>query len=169
MALEKMKALATFLLEQDLFAPEQFDYWMENGSNEYASKKVGNGFLICRFRYDAVFSVERYSDSDDDTDSADLFLVLLSVWLMENDDGRSDLALPMPSVEVNPLDDQSVDLEVKVTFDEGITIVPDDNGKVLFRGNRYSVVPAVITDASKVGVGDTQERPTDKTYDRDED
>lgn len=160
MALAKMQALATFLLEQNLFAAEQFDYWMENGSNEYTGKKVGNGFLISRFRYDAVFSVERYSQS------ADLFLVLLSVWLMENDTGRGELDLPMPEVDVTPLDDTTVDVEVKVTFDEGISIVPDDNGLILYRGNRYSVAPAVITDASKVGVGDTQERPTDKPYER---
>tara|TARA_R100000656_G_C3934345_1_gene125518 strand:- start:213 stop:704 length:492 start_codon:yes stop_codon:yes gene_type:complete len=163
MALAKMQALATFLINQKLFAAEQFDYWMESGSNEYTGKKVGNGFLISRFRYDAVFSVERYSQS------ADLFLVLLSVWLMENDGTRNELDLPMPDVEVNPLDDHTVDLEVKMTFDEGIEIVADDNGLILYRGNRYSVAPAVITEASKVGVGDTQERPTDKPYDRDQD
>lgn len=163
MALEKMQALATHLLSHNLFSAEQFDYWMENGTSDYTGKKVGNGYLICRFRYDAVFSVERYSQS------ADLFLVFLNIWLMENDCTRNELELPMPSVEVNPLDDQTVDLEVKITFEEGITIVPDDEGLVLFRGNRYSVAPAVITDASKVGVGDTQERPTDKPYERDQD
>ena len=160
MALGKMQALATFLLQQNLFAAEQFDYWMEIGTSDYTGKKVGNGYLICRFRYEATFSVERYSQS------ADLFLVLLNVWLMENDCSRNELELPMPEVDVTPLDDTTVDLEVKVTFDEGITIVPDDNGLILYRGNRYSVAPAVITDASKVGVGDTQERPTDKPYER---
>lgn len=163
MALEKMQALATFLINQNLFAVEQFDYWMENGTNEYTGKKNGNGYVISRFRYDAVFSVERYSQS------ADLILVLLSVWLMENDGNRSELELPMPDVDVTTLDDTLVDLEIKVTFDESITILPDENGLILYRGNHYSVAPAVITDASKVGVGDTQARPTDKPYDRDED
>lgn len=161
MALAKMQALATFLINQNLFAAEQFDYWMENGSNEYSGKKVGNGFLISRFRYDAVFNIERYSQS------ADLFLVLLSVWLMENDCDRSALGLPMPDVDVTPLDDTTVDLEIKVTFDEGITIVPDHEGLIMYRGSRYSVAPAVISDANKVGVGDSQERPTDKPYERD--
>ena len=163
MALEKMKALAGFLLQQNLFAAENLDYWMENGSNEYTGKKVGNGYLISRFRYDAVFSIERYSKS------ADLLLVLLSVWLMENDCGRSDLELPMPEVDVTPLDDYTVDLEIKVAFDECISIVPDDDGIILYRGARYNVAPAVITDATKVGVGDNQIRPTDKPYDRDQD
>lgn len=163
MALAKMQALAQYLLAQKLFGSEQFDYWMENGTSEPAAKKEGNGLLLCRFRYDAVFSIERYSQD------ADLFLVLLNVWLMENDCKRDDLELPAPSVEVNPLDDFTVDLEIKITFDEGITVLPDDNGLITYKGNRYSVAPAVITDASKVGVGDTQMRPTDKPYDRNQD
>lgn len=160
MALEKMQAFATHLLSKGLFAAEQFDYWMQNGTNEYASKKHGNGFVISRFRYEAVFSVERYSQS------ADLFLVLLSVWLMDNDCERNNLELPMPEVDVTPLDDHTVDVEVKITFEENITIVPDDEGVVMWGGKRYSVVQAVITPADKVGVGDTQERPTDLPYER---
>lgn len=160
MALAKMQALASFLLQQNLFGAEQLDYWMENGTSEPASKRIGNGLLLCRFKYDAVFSVERYSQD------ADLFLALLCVWLMENDCNRDDLDLPPPEVDVTPLDDFTVDLEIKITFDEGITVVPDDNGPILFNGNRYSVAPAVISDANKVGVGDTQERPTDKPYER---
>lgn len=161
MALEKMQALATHLKSQNLFAAEQFDYWMENGTSEYTCKRHGNGFVISRFRYDAVLSVERYSQS------ADLFLALLSVWLMDNDCERDQLELPMPEVDVTALDDQLVDLEVKITFDEQVMIVPDDEGQIVFNGNRYSIAPAVITDANKVAVGDTQERPTDKPYERD--
>lgn len=161
MALEKMQALATHLLSKGLFAAEQFDYWMENGTNEFASKRHGNGYVICRFRYDAVFSVERYSQS------ADLFLVLISVWLMDNDCSRNALELPMPEVDVTPLDDHTVDVEIKITFEENITVLPDDEGPVEWGGKRYGIAPAVITDANKVGVGHTQERPTDKPYERD--
>ena len=160
MALEKMKALAGFLLQQNLFAAENLDYWMENGSSEYASKRQGKGLVMCRFRYDAVFSIERYAGD------ADLLLVLISVWLLEQDHNRSELELGAPKVDVTPLDDFTVDLEIAITFDEPITVVPDDTGPVLFRGIRYSVAPALISDASKVGVGDSQVRPTDLPYER---
>jgi hypothetical protein len=163
MALAKMESLANFLKAQQLFSAEQFDYWMENGTSEYSGKREGNGIIVCRFRYDAVFDVERYSQD------ADEFLVLVSIWLIENDCDRSGQDLPMPEWDVNPLDDATTDVQVKVSFDEDITIVPDDEGKILYRGSRYSVAPAVITDASKVGVGDTQARPTDKPYERDQD
>lgn len=162
MALAKMQALATYLLSQNLFAAEQFDYYMENGTNEFASKRVGaNGLLLCRFTYDAVFSVERYAQS------ADVFLVLLSVWLLENDCSRTADDLPMPEVDVTPLDDNTVDVDVKITFSEDITVLPDDEGPIVYKGTRYSVAPALITDANSVGVGDNKDLPTDKPYTRD--
>jgi hypothetical protein len=161
MALAKMQALAAHLLAQNIFAAEQFDYYMENGTNEFCSKKVGQGLLLSRFQYDAVFSVERYSQS------ADLFLVLLSTWLQEYDCSRIELELPMPEVDVTPLDDNTVDVDVKITFSEDITVMPDDEGNVFYKGVRYRVAPSPISDANSVGVGDTKERETDKKYTRD--
>lgn len=163
MALAKMEALAAFLLAQNIFPAEQFDYVMTNGKNAYANKRIGNGLLISRFRYDAVFLIERYSQD------ADLFLALISTWLMENDNSRDEQELEMPDVGVTALDDFTVDLEVRIVFEENITIVPDEVGKIIFNGSRYSVLPAVISDAIKVGVGDSQERLTDKPYELGED
>lgn len=160
MAVAKMQALADFLKAQNLFAAENFDYYMENGTSEVTSKRLGKGFEISRFRYDAIFSVERY------VGDADLFLVLINIWLMEHDTNRDQLELDSPKVDVTPLDDSSVDLEVSITFDESITIVPDDAGPILFKGARYSVAPAEIIAARKVAVGDNQQRQPDKPYER---
>lgn len=161
MALVKMQALADFLRSKNLFATEQFDYWMENGTAEYSTKRQGKGLVLCRFQYDAVFSVERY------TKNADLFLVFISVWLMEHDSGREDLNLAMPDVDVTPLDDHTVDVEVKIIFSEDITVLPDDDGEILYSGGRWKVAPSPISDVNKIGVGDDQERPTDLPYERD--
>lgn len=161
MALAKMQALADFLRSKNLFAPEQFDYWMENGTAEYASKQHGNGLVLCRFQYDAVFSVERFADS------ADLFLVFICVWLMDNDCNRDALDLAMPEVDVSPLDDHTVDVEVKITFSEDITVVQDDAGPVEYSTRRWRIAEAVVSDVNKVGVGDDQQRPTDLPYERD--
>lgn len=160
MAVAKMQALADFLKAKNLFAVEQFDFYMENGTSEVTSKRVGKGFEISRFRYDAIFSVERFSGD------ADVFLVLINIWLMENDNNRDQLELESPKVDVTTLDDQTVDVEVSITFDESITIVPDDAGSILFKGARYSVAPAEIIAARKVAVGDNQQRQPDKPFER---
>jgi len=160
MALAKMTALAQHLIAQNIFAVENFDYWMENGSSEYANKKVAKGVVIGRFQYEAVFSVERFSND------ADIFLALINVWLIDNDSNRDDLNLDMPSVDVTPLDDHTTDVEVKIIFSEDITLQLDDNGPVLYSGQRWGIAPLVISDVNKIGVGDTPERPTDSPYER---
>ena len=158
MALVKMQAIAQHLLSHGLFSAEQFDWWMENGTSEYASKKVGKGLVIGRFSYDAVLSVERYAGN------ADVFLALVSVWLMEHDDNREALNLEMPRVDVTPLDDSTTDVELTIRFSEDITLQPTDDGKILFNGVRYGVSPLVLANATSVGVGDNQQRPTDAPY-----
>lgn len=161
MALAKMQAIAEHLLSKNLFAAEQFDWWMQNGTSEYASKKVGKGLVIGRFSYDAVLSVERFAGD------AAVFLALINVWLMEHDDNREALNLEMPGVDVTPLDDSTADVEVIIRFSEDITLLPQDNGAIVFNGIRYGVAPLVIDEANRVGVGDNQERPTDLPYERD--
>lgn len=158
MALNKMQSLAAFFLSKNLFAAEQFDYWMENGTAEYAAKRVGQGVVLCRFRYDAVLSVERYSQS------ADLFLALLSAWLLDNDADREGDDLPMPDVDVTPLNDRMADIEITVNFIEDITLVPDPEGAIAFSGEQWRLSDVSLNTADQVGVGDDDEEPTDLPY-----
>lgn len=161
MALQKMQALADFLRARNLFAAEQLDYWMENGAAEYAQKRSGEGLVLCRFRYDAVFSIERYAQS------ADLFLALLSAWLLDFDSAREDDNLPMPEIDVTPLDDHTADVEVTVNFIEEITVVKDVDGNVPFAGDTWRLEDITIHTANMVGVGDDQDEPTDLPYSND--
>jgi hypothetical protein len=161
MALEKMQALANYLRSRNIFAAEQLDYWMENGTANFSAKKVGQGILLCRFQYDAVFSVERYSNNPD------LFLAIFCCWLQDHDGSRSDDDLAMPSIDVTPMNDSTTDIEVKLQFIEEITAVEDANGELEFNGKRWQLQSVAINDADTVGVGNTQTLPTDKNYHRD--
>lgn len=161
MVLEKMTALAQHLISKNIFSVESFDYWMENGLNEYCCNKQGKGFVVGRFTYDAVLNVERFSQD------ASLFLALINIWINENDSEREKDNLELPRVDVTPLDDDTVDVEVTIRFLQDITIMPQDSGPIVMNGQHYGVASLINSDANKVGVGDTQERPTDKPYERD--
>jgi len=161
MLLQKMTALSSYLIAQNLFAVENFDFWMENGVNEYCCNKQGKGFVVGRFTYDAVFSVERFASD------ASLFLALINIWINENDSAREQDNLELPRVDVTPLDDDTVDVEVTIRFMQDVSIMPNDNGPILMNGTRYGIADLQNFDANKVGVGDTQERPTDLPYERD--
>lgn len=161
MLLQKMTALAQHLIQQNLFAAENFDYWMENGKSEYCCNKQGKGFVVGRFAYDAVLNVERFASD------ASLFLALINIWINENDSSREHDNLELPEVDVTPLDDKTVDVEVRIRFIQDITIMPSDQGSIVMNGTRYGIAELENADAKKVGVGDTQERPTDLPYERD--
>lgn len=162
MLLHKMSDLAAHLRSKNLFAAEQLDYWMENGVANYAAKRVSRGLLLCRFEYEAVISVERFSKG------ADLFLAHICCWLMEFDSGRDKDDLPMPQIDVTPLDDLTVDIEVKIKFIEDITVLPHEQGEISLDGEKYRLDNVENNVANSVGVGDNTELPTDLVYTRPE-
>jgi len=160
MALAKMHALAKMLVEKNLFLREQLDFYMENGSLDYAQKNQGPTILFGRFQYDAIFSIERYSQS------ADVILALVGCWLIAFDSDREAHDLPPPTFDITPLDVYTVDLEIKIPFLEDIVGAPDAGGLIELGGVSYSIQDKNIAIADSVGVGDSPQRATDLVYKR---
>lgn len=158
MALQKLANLAAYIKGKNLVAEEQIDFWMETAKLSPASKRLGNGLLVCRFQYDGILVVERY------TGNADLFLALICCWLQDHDEDRDQDELPEPDADVTTLDDLTVDVAVKITFTEDITVIEDVNGLIDFGDKKYSLADVEISVADSVGVGDSQERATDLVY-----
>ena len=150
MAGEKMQAFAAYLEDKNLFAENQFDYWMESSEMSAHNKLLSGGaILICRMKYDCAFYLERY------THSPDLIAALVSTWLMDNDKGRVKDGLEFPSLEVdmiNERDASAVDLIWQITFIEDVVIVEDPNGVIDFEGKTYSLGNEEIDEATDFDV-----------------
>ncbi|WHI46798.1 phage tail protein [Microbulbifer sp. VAAF005] len=160
MAGKKLQEITAHLLAANLVPQEKFESWMEEGRIETASKNLGNGIRISRTEYDAVIVLEEYSGD------AALVLALVTTWLMENDSSRFDNGMPEPQIEVTPIDDKSVDVEITIRFFENVDLVPDDNGPISYQGQRYAIATVPIDEPSQVAVGDNKELPTDAPYNR---
>ncbi|NIB44780.1 phage tail protein [Pseudomaricurvus alkylphenolicus] len=158
MALQKLAGLTRYLIEQNLVDENQIDSWMENGTPEPAGKRLGHGIRICRLRYDAIISIERFTGNED------VLLALLCTWLMDNDPSREDDRLPPPDIDIDIVDARAADVAFRVAFIEDIDLVPVDNGKVLFIGQRWDVADVPVTLPNEAAVGDDESRPTDKPY-----
>jgi len=158
MALEKLQALHTFLVEQNLVDENQVASWMENGKPEACAKSLGNGIRVCRLSYDALVSIERFSGNED------LLLALICVWLMDVDPEREDDELPPPDIDIDILDNGTADVELRVAFIENIDLVEDANGLVPFKGKTWSVASVLVDEPNEAAVGDDQAQPTDKSY-----
>lgn len=158
MALQKLQALTAFLIEKNLVDENQIDSWMENGKIEATDKNLGNGIRVCRFRYDAVISIERFSTDEK------LLLALVCVWLMDNDPEREDDELPAADIEVDIADDSTAEIEIKVMFIENIDLVEEPSGRVNYSGKNWAVNSVGIDIANEGAVGDDPNIDTDKSY-----
>lgn len=162
MALEKLQAFTTFLIERNMVDENQLDSWMENGKVIPASKHLGNGFLLCRFQYEAVISIERFAKNES------VLMALVCAWLHDYDSERQSQDLPPPDIDVDILDNHTADVELRVMFREDICVeISDqasDEGVIPFNGRAWRVAPLVPDVATIAAVGDDQAKPTDKPY-----
>jgi hypothetical protein len=59
-------------------------------------------------------------------------------WLAEHDD-RSQLSDPDPDIGVDVFDDDTAGLEISLSFEEDVFIIPDEQGMIDFLGERWSL------------------------------
>jgi len=159
MAIQKLQALTAHLTETNQFADEQFDSWMEGGNLEMASKDLGDGLLICRQKYFAVFSIEKFSGK------ADELFVHVITWLIDNDPDREEEKLEDPSIDIDILESGEADVTIAINFVENIEIAEDVNGPITFDGKTWSITKVLDSVVEKIGVGHDAALDTDLVYD----
>lgn len=142
MILSKLRAMHQFLKSANLVPQEKIDSWCESFKLIPNCKNLGHGYRICVCEYKAVFVLEKYKKLPD------LPLVLISVWLLENDTTRSEQKLDSPSVEIDMEDDNTADITVEITFREEITLVEDVNGIIFFHGKRWKIFEVEVTEVA---------------------
>lgn len=137
--MRKLSALSVYLLALPGIIRDQMTAFVDQGKLSLIGKDLGEGFEIGRFRYDAVISIDRCP-----AELAELLLSFLVVWLGENDKERDEMGLVDPDVDISFSDDNTVDVEISVEFDEALVIVPDPEGPVSFKGQMWRVDDAGI-------------------------
>lgn len=159
MALSKLKALHKWLGDSGLFDIEQLDSWMEDGKLIPRSKNLGaDQIQVCQLQYDAIFSIEGF------TQKPESLFVLICLWLSEHDSSRDDDKLPAPDIDIDVLDEEQADVEIKVVFKEDIQLIKTAGGAFGYKGSGWDIAPAQVYEADQVAVGDNKEEPTDKPY-----
>ncbi len=146
----KYIALKKHFLNERVCSGEQLKCWMEDAKVHMVSRRKGNGLQVCDFSYDAIFRFENIKVKPEKV------IVLLTFWLMANDENRSDFDLPEPDFEPESHGRGKVDLEVTVKFREPLGLVEDDSGEFSYKGVRYRI------DHPEVDVADTASVATEE-------
>lgn len=142
----QLKALTSFLINLDLVAAEQVESWVENPKMILSGKQISaDSILLFKHEYDAVISIERFPHERHDIN---LLFGHVCAWLMTNDCDRDEISEPITDVDI--LDNDTADVEIKISFIEDIEAVEDIAGPIVLDGVAYNLAPAVI-DVAEVG------------------
>jgi len=139
----KLQQITAFLIGLNYVAAENIDAYIEEPQIVPRCKDIGQGQkIIYTQTYDAYIAIERFPHAQV---AAELLFAQVCVWLIVNDETRFDSDLPSPGVDVDVLDSETADIDIKIRFEEDITAVPDENGPIEIDGTKYRLEDAVIS------------------------
>jgi len=115
--------------------PEQFDSWTEQVSLDLIWKPDRAGLHMADMRYRAAFSLERF------TGHPARLMALVGSWLETHDTDRDRHELPAPMFTVEPLDQDSFDVELSLEFVEPQYLAEDPAGEIEAFGKTWAFVP----------------------------
>lgn len=133
--MNKLQALTAYLLERRLVAPEQLDSYIEQVDLTLVWKEDTNGLRMGDMRYRAVISFERFADNPA------RLMALVGSWLENHDQERSRHDLPAPAFHIEPLDNDTFDVELVLELLEPQYLAEDPEGEIVAFGKTWAFVP----------------------------
>ena len=143
----QLQALTAYLMARNLVAPELFDSWTEQVSLELIWKPDRDGLHMADMRYRAVFSLESFAGNPS------RLMALVGSWLETHDSNRDRHELPAPMFTVEPLDQDSFDVELSLEFIEPQYLAEDPTGEIEAFGKTWAFVPFDLWVAEQGEVG----------------
>ena len=146
--MKQLAALRQYLVESEFFNSEELETWTEDIDIKARGKLIGEKVLLHEIAYRAVFAIEKYAYKQQ---PIELLNATLITWLMENDD-RSELEDPDPSISPSLLDDETASLEITVNFEEEVYIEPAENGPIFFKGKHWALSDGEVDVAETIAL-----------------
>jgi hypothetical protein len=143
----QLQALTAYLMARDLVGKENFDSWTEQVSLELIWKPDRDGLHMADMRYRAVFSLQSF------TDHPARLMALVGSWLETHDPDRGRHDLPAPMFSVEPLDQDTFDVELSLEFIEPQYLAEDPDGEIEAFGKTWAFVPFDLWVAEQGEVG----------------
>lgn len=112
---------------------KHLDAWMENGETKNAGcRETVNGINIFNFSYSGVIFVEGLEKKN-----LSLLMLLVQIWLYENDEKRADFNLANPKYQLIDIDPSTMDVEITIDFIDEFYIGKDEAGGIDYNGDKY--------------------------------
>ena len=143
----KLRELTAHILAKGLCRQEEIDSWVDQEYIEIDTRNQGEYIQICRHKSRCTVFVERFRQD------ARLLSSVVVAWINENDYQREDDQLPVPEIDVTPLDSGNserplFDIEITLEFMDDVLIKPDENGIITYKGEQWSLLDAPLIDTA---------------------
>ncbi|PSU99307.1 phage tail protein [Photobacterium kishitanii] len=148
----KLEHLTAYLLSHlnSNLLDNKIDAWQERATIQVDGEDRGNGGTIAaQWRYHAVVSIEDFPHQL--LDPRNLF-ALVACWLADYDRDRNYEELGDPEVNIDVNNHESADVAIELEMMESIEMIPDPNGMITWRGEKYRVQAVPIDVADDVEV-----------------
>lgn len=143
----QLKALTAYLMARNLVPPELFDSWTEQVSLELIWKPDRDGLHMADMRYRAAFSLESF------TGNPARLMALVGSWLENQDPDRHRHELPAPLFAIEPLDQDTFDVDLSLEFVEPQYLAEDPAGEIEAFGKTWAFIPFDLWVAEQGEVG----------------
>ena len=143
----KLKALTACILDKGLCRQEEIDSWVNQVYIEVDTGDKGRYVQLGRHKSRCTVFIERFRQD------ARLLSSVVITWINENDYLRENDLLPVPEINVTPLDSGNhklplFDIEITLYFMDDILIKPDENGIITYKGERWSLLDTLLIDTA---------------------
>ena len=143
----KLKALTACILDKGLCRQEEMDSWVDQVYIDIDTRVQGEYVQIGRHRSRCTVFIERFRQD------ARLLSSVVITWINENDYLRENDLLPAPEINVTPLDSGNhklplFDIEITLYFIDEVLIIPDENGIITYKGERWSLLDTSLVNTA---------------------
>ncbi|EJG2012725.1 phage tail protein [Vibrio parahaemolyticus] len=115
----------------------KIEAWQERAAIVVDGEDRGNGGHIAAYwRYEAIISIEEFPHRL--LDPRNVF-ALLACWLADYDRERDIHELDDPEITVDVINEESADVLIEIEMMEPIEMIPDEQGLITWRNQRYRV------------------------------
>lgn len=115
----------------------KIEAWQERAAIVVDGEDRGNGGHIAAYwRYEAIISIEEFPHRL--LDPRNVF-ALLACWLADYDRERDIHELDDPEITVDVINEESADVLIEIEMMEPIEMIPDEQGLISWRNQKYRV------------------------------
>ena len=147
----KLQQLTEFLLESltPFVTANSIDAWQERGSLILNGEDLGTGYRVAKWKHNAVIALENFPHHQVNPYN---LLAMLAAFLLDSEWPRDEYGLTDPELDIDIISSDNATVIIEIELIEDIDLIPDENGPVLYNGNRYAVALVPVNYAETVDV-----------------